>query len=271
MAPKAVYTNLNECFQAAMAYVILSRITNLDQLYLNKFDPKKIYCNDDAKKESAKLKERSINLIPTPWNTQQNDTLKISTLNMRSFNNHWQDLKEDKLLISSDIIAIQETWLTQAPQFSIPDFFTSYVNAAHKGIALLTRKEPTTIQTTTTEHATLLKATFSEFNLINVYRYSNNSNLQGFFTELSNLIDPTVTTLCLGDFNIDLHQSPQNAVTAGLNSLGFHQLTSESTHIMGGLLDHIYFLSQHNARCNIFTITPQYWSDHDAVCCILKL
>ena len=40
--PNSVYTDLNECFGAAMAYVILSRITGVKQLFLKKFDQKKI-------------------------------------------------------------------------------------------------------------------------------------------------------------------------------------------------------------------------------------
>ena len=47
--PNCIFTDLNETFQAAMAYVILSRITSLEQLYLKEFDQKKVYCNKDAK------------------------------------------------------------------------------------------------------------------------------------------------------------------------------------------------------------------------------
>ena len=45
-----------------MAYVILSRITSLEQLYMATFDEKKIYCNKDAKDESERLRKKALNL-----------------------------------------------------------------------------------------------------------------------------------------------------------------------------------------------------------------
>ena len=60
--PSLIYTDLNETFQAAMAYVILSRITSLEQLYMASFDEKKIYCNKDAKEESERLRKKALNL-----------------------------------------------------------------------------------------------------------------------------------------------------------------------------------------------------------------
>ena len=50
-----------------MCYVILSRITCLSQLYLLDFDPKKIYCNENAKKEAKSIKERALKKKITEW------------------------------------------------------------------------------------------------------------------------------------------------------------------------------------------------------------
>ena len=62
MHPNSIYGDLNETFQAAMAYVILSRITSIKQLYLKEFHQKKIYCSAVAKKEAQKLRARAINI-----------------------------------------------------------------------------------------------------------------------------------------------------------------------------------------------------------------
>ena len=62
-----MFTDLNEVFQAAMAYVITSRVTSINQLYLKKFDQKKIYCNVAAKAEVFRLKKRALNLQVTEW------------------------------------------------------------------------------------------------------------------------------------------------------------------------------------------------------------
>ena len=59
--PITIQADLNEAFQAAMCYVILSRIMCLTQLFLLTFDPNKIYCNENAKQEAENIKRRAIN------------------------------------------------------------------------------------------------------------------------------------------------------------------------------------------------------------------
>ena len=63
--PNSVFADLNTSFQQAMSYVILSRVTSLNQLYLTKFDTKKICCNKLAKREAGNLRARAINFITT--------------------------------------------------------------------------------------------------------------------------------------------------------------------------------------------------------------
>ena len=53
--PTAVKTDLNECFQAAMGYVTLSRVQS--QMNMNRFQHKKVYCSPVAKAEVRKLEE----------------------------------------------------------------------------------------------------------------------------------------------------------------------------------------------------------------------
>ena len=53
-----MHADLNTVFQAAMAYVTLGRVTSLSQLYLNKFDQARIYCDPKAKAEALKLESR---------------------------------------------------------------------------------------------------------------------------------------------------------------------------------------------------------------------
>jgi hypothetical protein len=71
-----------------MCYVILSRITCLSQLYLLDFDPKKIYCNENAKKEAKSIKERALNKKITEWDLMKEDTIRVTTLNVRSLQKH---------------------------------------------------------------------------------------------------------------------------------------------------------------------------------------
>ena len=47
-----ILADLNETFQAAMCYVILSRIMSIQQFVLLPFDQAKMYCNENAKMEN---------------------------------------------------------------------------------------------------------------------------------------------------------------------------------------------------------------------------
>ena len=63
---------------------------------------------------------------------------------------------------------------------------------------------------------------------------------------------------------------PENFVTRSLTELGFQQVVTESTHIEGGIIDHIYislredFISEWNVD-----YFPTFYSDHDGVGLIL--
>jgi hypothetical protein len=80
--PITIQADLNEAFQAAMCYVILSRIVLLT------FDPNKIYCNESAKEEAENIKKRAINKKTTKWESHEPNTVKMSTLNIRSLKKH---------------------------------------------------------------------------------------------------------------------------------------------------------------------------------------
>ena len=82
-----------------MCYVILSRITCLSQLYLLDFDPKKIYCNENAKREAKSINERALNKKTTEWDLTKENTIKLTTLNVRSLQKHYEDLIADDYIL----------------------------------------------------------------------------------------------------------------------------------------------------------------------------
>ena len=105
--PNCVYTDLNECFGPAMAYVILSRITGAYQLFLKEFDQKKIYCSAVAKAEAKRLRARAINHQMTEWDVEKEGAVRLCTINARSLHQHYQDLNKDEFILKSDILCIQ--------------------------------------------------------------------------------------------------------------------------------------------------------------------
>ena len=60
--------------------------------------------------ELERLDKISINKNLTIWETMDKNSIKISSLNCRSRKHH-EDIYSDSLLMKSDIIGLQETWL----------------------------------------------------------------------------------------------------------------------------------------------------------------
>ena len=246
-----------------MSYVILSRITGLDQLYLKEFDQKKIYCSSVAKKEAQRLRKRAINLQETEWDKQVPGLIRISSLNARSLQQHPQDLQKDIFIMASDIIAVQETWFETDPGNPITPFNEYFLHGHSKGIALFTRMRPITVEKSQSVHCSIIKASFPQFDLLNVYRFSAAACIQLFTEEVIQLLDRSRTQIIVGDININLLKSPWNPFTDSLEQRGFQQMVTRPTHVLGGLIDHVYFYSPDaDASCTLHKYHTVFWSDH---------
>ena len=140
--PAEILADLNETFQAAMCYVILSRIVCLEQLHLQTFKPSKIYCNEDAKLEALSIKARALNKQFSRWHQRQKNCIKLSSLNVRSLQKHFQDLKDDNFLQQSDVLCVNETWLVEDPDSNFDGFTSHYLNKRSKGVAMFSKIVP---------------------------------------------------------------------------------------------------------------------------------
>lgn len=254
-----------------MSYVILSRITSLDQLYLKEFNQKKIYCSSVAKKEAQRLRKRAINMQETEWDKQAPGFIRITSLNARSLKQHPEDLQKDKLIMASDIIAVQETWLETDPRNPITSLNEYFLHGHSKGIALFTRMRPITVENFQSVHCSIIKASFSQLDLLNVYRFSADTGIQEFTEEVIKLLDKSRTQIIVGDMNINLLQSPWNPFTDSLEQIGFQQMVTRPTHVLGGLIDHVYFYSPDaDASCTIHKYHTVFWSDHTCQSIIVR-
>ena len=94
-----------------------------------------MYPNQQALKELERLKETSLNNNPTEWEKNGSGVLKISSLNCRSLKKHYLDIISDELLLKSDVICLQETWLEEneiTEDFLIPNY-ELHLNSRGKG------------------------------------------------------------------------------------------------------------------------------------------
>ena len=269
-SPNCIFTDLNETFQAAMAYVILSRVTSLDQLFLKEFDERKIYCNKEAKNEVARLEAKALNLKVTKWDEPDCGLVRFASLNTRSLLQHKEDLESDQFIMKSDIILIQETWLEYDLKNKISDFNHFYMHGHSKGIAVLTRSLPLHHSSFQTSNCSIIKLIFQDYDILNIYRFSSNTNIQEFTSEVLPLLNNFKTQVVAGDFNIDLQKIPNNSFTKSLSNLGYQQLVTKPTHNQGGQIDHVYFHSASGDSCKLFTHHTMFWSDHDCIAFLLN-
>ena len=120
--PKKVVVDLRSVFQPAMAYVMLSRVESIDQLFiLEEFDESKIYGNLQAIGELERMNKIAVNQKPTSWNDMTKNKTRISLLNCGSLRTKIEHIQMDPMFMVSDAICMTETWMW-------PDENTSQVN-----------------------------------------------------------------------------------------------------------------------------------------------
>ena len=108
--PLKLILNVEDTFDAAMIYVMLSRVCALSQIIiLNEFDESKMYPNQKALDELDRLNKMSKNNNPTQWEKEDKYAIKICSLNCRSLRKHFQDILSDDDVLKSDIFFLNET------------------------------------------------------------------------------------------------------------------------------------------------------------------
>ena len=114
MKPQKVVVDLRTVFDAAQAYVMLSRVQDIEQLYiLEELVPEKIFANHAALGEIERLVSVSKNKNPTPWDNDDSSKLRVSFLNCRSIKNKFENIKKDHSMLQSDLMILTETWLDE--------------------------------------------------------------------------------------------------------------------------------------------------------------
>ena len=267
--PQKVVIDLRTIFEAAQAYVMMSRVQEIDQLFiLEELLPDKIYANHAALEEIERLVSVSKNKNPTAWDDGDTAKIRVSFLNCRSMKNKFENIKEDQNLLQSVLIILTETWLEVEQDLScyeLTDFMANFNNGGRgKGIAVYF-KERFTHKTDIKKDGisiTLMKS--KDLDIIGVYR-SQEADMRDLVEVLITLIDETRTTIVGGDFNVCIAKAPNNIVTHTLEDRGFLQIVKTATHIDGGVLDHVYINQVGHKFSWEIEEFPKYYSDHDEI------
>ena len=115
-SPTSVAMDIKTVFEPAQAYVMLSRVQSIEQLFIvGELPPEKIYTKKAAEDELKRLENISVNRNPGPWESEDTKALKIATLNCAGFVAHKEDIKVDGKILNGNIINLLET--------SIPSHF----------------------------------------------------------------------------------------------------------------------------------------------------
>ena len=252
-----------------MAYVILSRIQSLSQLYIIDsipFDKIKPWPSAIEELERMKTLEMKIQ-------SREEYTLKLVSLNTLSLREHIDDVKGDFELMDSHVICLQETWLNAKEEtftrYDFPDHNVIFNSVGRgKGIATLYPDEFTFVEDVKHCDFQMTRIESSSFSIINVYRSAQASS--SFITCLIRQIDLEKNVIICGDLNFCALEQQEHEISKNLNSLGFIQLVKDVTHREGRSLDHVYFYHKDSTFEVSCKTRGCYYSDHDQVELLVK-
>ena len=274
LKPLKIVVDLRTVFAAAMAYVMLSRVQAISQLFILESVPvSKFYADQRALNELERLINKSMNKNPSSWEKNDDTSIKILSLNCQSLKHKIPHIRDDLLLIKSDVICLSETWLLSdevTEDLQINGYKLDLNSIGHgKGLATYIKANKL-MQSDNIKEETfqLTKLTSPSVDVISVYRSKKSS--QAIAKHLLKLIDLEKITVICGDFNICFKDDRQNWLIKFLEELGFQQLNREATHIAGGHIDHVYVNKQADVDVSLYS--PYYCAkDHDALLMVVKL
>ena len=246
-----------------MAYVMFSRVQSLQQLYIvNAVDQQKITVNDKVIQEAQRMHKVSLNQNPCDWmkpKTPQNSIqepqlsiqnpqlsksiqkpplLKVCSFNTCSLRKHMEDIRSDPVLMQSNILFVQETWLEKCEeeqeQYQLEGYRAHFASQGRgKGLAAYIKAGIRSIITIFGQpNFQIVKFDMANIDVIGIYR-SRTEPLSQLTQHLRQFINPEKDTLIVGDVNVCATKN--NELGNFLQKERFCQLVSLPTHICGGI------------------------------------
>ena len=268
--PNILAADFRTVFEAAQAYVMLSRVETLSQLFIIHSVPEsKFYASSKALVELERLESMSANKNPTAWEDHHEWSLKIASLNCHSLRDKIEDLRRDEILLYANIICLTETWLlvgAEEESLRIPGF-RLHVNSIGRGKGIATYGAlmlDDAYFDIKREKVQMTRLMTPALDVISIYRSQGAKNVD-VAQDISQIIREGTPTIICGDLNLCYLTNRENEVTNVLKRLGFIQLVREASHLQGGHLDHVYSNLDHS----LFNVSVQMYSpyytyyDHD--------
>ena len=265
--PLKVAVDMGGTFTPSQAYVMLSRVEDIEQIVIMQdFKDTSVRIDPKALAELKEMNERCINRNPEPWRDGKEGT-RIAALNIMNLRNSHRYLVQDPTLKFADIVCLSETWLNEGEEdFAMEGYDVAYNSVgAGKGVAAFYKAEVFKVKNDCRlERAQMSMLESHGVDVIVVYR-SQGQNLEEIADKVDVWRNPAKLTVVCGDMNVCLKKEARNKLTVELESMGFAQLNEEATHIGGGHIDHMYVSREAIGRATLERYTP-FYSDHDALC-----
>ena len=275
-------------FQPGQFYTGISRTKTLEGLFiLDELNCKKITTSRKHMQEIARMKKDAAFSPPIPLiiRTDPELYLKVGFLNVNSLVAHSSSVKSDRTLLSCQVIALAETWLT--PGHEHPDL-VDFGCLRHDSIPQRTHRSGGLLMYIHHEFHVVKQILSRDVNIENlmvilsprwnpdirfcvIVMYKNpRMTARQFLPQMEKTLISapvhSVPTVIMGDLNID-YLSKQNS-SGDLENLmlfyGFSQHVKKPTHRRGGLLDHFYY----NRKSSLIQVDTKavYYSDHLQLC-----
>ena len=271
--PQALVVNLNTVFEAAQAYVALSRVQEFNQLFIvDSVAEGKIYPSKNAMKEMKRMDKISINRKLPVWYDSDESKFKVALLNAWAggIPKHFEDIKADETLLKASVICVTETWLNDnhdLTKFQLPGYKSHFNNkSSGKGLCIFFKEEYQLNMAITEDYYQISQISSPSVDIICIYR-SVKGDQKNIADQLKRMINPNKTSLVLGDFNLCYKENKSNVITKTLeDQLNFNQYVTNPTHIAGRLIDHVYIsLRDPHFHAPVIHQRSLYYSDHDNI------
>ena len=248
---------------AAMQYVMMGRVTRLEDLYISEnFDFKKVRCVRDAMKEQLRLEELFSQEI-----TKEYDFYFV---NIRSLRKHHEDIVKNVNAQNSKMICLVETWMhTDEENSGLIDIPSreKHLSSAGKGKGCCIYYNNETkilknVKSVSSDKFQIICGFYNSSIQVFIMYLSKEAQLKNVVEKLENWMTKG-PKIIIGDFNYESTKS--NILSKFLHSQGLIQIVNRPTHTEGGIIDHCYVNSEWKNQIEIDYIFP-YYSDHCGFC-----
>ena len=205
------------------------------------------------------MEKVSINMNPNSWNNSKVKGLRLSSMNIRSLHKHIQDIREDALLMKSDMICLQETWLETRDKTDYDvNGYELHLNSQGrgKGLAIYFKEGLFEhVKDVKKPNLQISKMSAERIDVIVVYR-SKDESYMSVKSQIETLLNLNKTTIL-----------DKNELSEYFKKEKFTQQVIDATHIKGSILDQVH-LRRINMTSKIeVDICPTYYTydDHDMI------